>query len=295
MRNCFVPGCDAHCKRTNTIQRKMFLAPTKLFEEWANVLPNKRSFKQHDRVCERHFKESDIIQFWEVNINGKVHLTPRDKPKLREDAIPTKNLPSKEDFQLLSSPKLINDESLKKRSENIEILSKTIIRSKKRLASKKTDEPIKTKIIKLIETDEEIDIVANIIPKVTTLPCLTETEKRETFSDVKSELAVEVVDTETCMEKIEMFENLFEEAFDVTLPSLLWGIHRDPDRKFIAFSEFNVTSMSMSKLFHITDTCQYKTFIGNQLKSSKTLSHELLTADHLSTLLDELEKEPLLS
>lgn len=293
MRNCFVPGCDAYCKRNNTVQRKMFLAPTKLFNEWANVLVNKRNFKQHDRVCERHFEEADIIQFWEANINGKVHLTPRDKPKLREDAIPSKNLPKREDFVPISdSPKNVpKNDLLKKRSEKIEILSNKIIASNKRAARKKIAEPVKTKRTKLTEKEETLETCLENVPEAETKLDNDKTSTAEVAG--REEVVDREMKTETSEEKLAMFESLYEEAFDVTLPNLLWGIHRDPDRKFIAFSEFNQSTMSMSKLFHITDTCQYKILINNQLKSSKTLPHELLTADHLSSLLDELEKDPL--
>lgn len=55
----------------------MFLPPAKLFDAWSKVLPNKRPLKAHDRVCERHFEDGDIIQFWESTINGQIHQTPR--------------------------------------------------------------------------------------------------------------------------------------------------------------------------------------------------------------------------
>lgn len=92
-------------------------------------------------------------------------------------------------------------------------------------------------------------------------------------------------------EMVTAFENLYDEAFDVTLPSLLWGIHRDPKRKFIAFSEFNHLAMSCMKILHIADTFHYKTLINNKLKESKILQLEHLTADYVSAILDELEKE----
>lgn len=277
MRNCFVPGCDALCKKEKSVQRKMFLPPSKLFNQWADRLPKKRTFKAHDRVCERHFQENDIIQFWEANINGQMHLTPRDKPKLRENAVPCLNLPSKDDF-----PATPEEEMLKKRNQKIEILSQKIVAPAKRKLREKTEEVI-TKKSKKEERKLGIDI--NEMKVLVLADGETITTDENIASDVEPEQKIE-----NQAEKLAMFENLYEEAFDVTLPSLLWGIHRDPDKKFVAYSEFDQLTMSFSKLLHFTDTCLYKSFINNKLISSKTLPHEQMTPDHVSALLDDLDK-----
>lgn len=88
-----------------------------------------------------------------------------------------------------------------------------------------------------------------------------------------------------------MFETLYDEAFDVTLPSLLWGIHRDPDRKFLAFSKFNPATMMISKLVHISNNFHCTTQINSVPKSSNVLKLEQLAVEHVSTILDELDKE----
>ena len=133
MRNCFVLGCDALSKKQNKVQRKMFLPPKHLVSSWAEVLPNKkRPFKESDRVCELHFDESDIIDFWTSKINGQVHITPRDKPKLKANAIPSRNLPTSDGAPL--KPKVINpaEKMLNKRNEKIKILSEKILFPAKR-------------------------------------------------------------------------------------------------------------------------------------------------------------------
>lgn len=283
MRNCFVLGCDAYCKKMNCVQRKMFLAPKKLLSQWAAVLPNKkRQFKEHDRVCERHFDEADIVQFWESTINGQVHLTPRDKPKLRENAVPCKNLPTADEIPLKPE-----EEMLKKRKEKVQILSQKIFSSPAKRKLKKDEADMKPSKMKKAEKSPAV---------VISTPALENTKEevtdmRKVIEAAEIEFALEVT-----AEHQEVFDNLYDEAFDVTLPSLLWGIHRDPDRKFIAFSEFNQKTMSNCKLLHITDTLRCSTFISNQLKSSQMLqTEEQVTCDYVSSLLEELDKEPLTS
>ena len=284
MRNCFVPGCDAFCKKNNLVQRKMFLPPVKLLDKWAELIPNKRLFKKHDRVCERHFNEGDIIEHWEVNINGQIHLTQRDKPKLRENAVPCNNLPDK----------VVKEEDvLKQQSDTIHIISPTKKRSldeKEKAPVKRLSKKQKTKVLfgrKVIA--EKVKEAAVEDDKAN--------EPQQSFIVIEPEPETEMfsviaeVTQEDLQEKLDTFDCIYDEAFDVTLPSLLWGIHRDPDRKFIVFSEFNQSLMSISKLLHINDTCHCKTFIKSKLKSSTNVHHEKLTTDFVSTLLDELDKD----
>jgi THAP domain len=271
MRNCFVPGCDSYCKKNNCVQRKMFLPPAARINDWKEVLHNKRVLKTHDRVCERHFDEKDIIQYWQANINGQIHLTPRDKPKLRENAIPTLNLPSKEQFE--------SKDGLKRRSMTAKDLSNRLIAPLKRKIKEESEDD--TKKAKILEPGEELDVAI-------TRPTISETDQKikvSTLIKIKTE-----TENKFHKAKLAMFENLYDEAFDVTLPSLLWGIHRDPERKFLAFSEFSHLTRSISKLIQISDNFNCETFVKGKLKSSRTLKVEQLTADHISEILDELDK-----
>lgn len=281
MRNCFVPGCDAWCKKNSIQQRKMFLPPVKLLEKWASLLPNKRSFKKHDRVCQRHFNEDDIIQFWEVNINGKTHLTPRDKPKLRENAVPCKNIPNINE---------VDSEVPTKKTAKVQILSQKIIAPAKR-KSEKIEESLPPK--KPMKEHKAVFLVEKVITEQSTMAHKEESDQtvQKSQEDFGRAVILEEAElTENLQEKIDAFESIYDEAFDVTLPSLLWGIHRDPERKFVVFSEFNQSTMSMSKLLHISETCQCKTFINNVLKSSIHLQYEKVTTDFVSDLLEELDK-----
>lgn len=244
----------------------MFLPPAARINDWKEVLHNKRVLKTHDRVCERHFEEKDIIQYWQANINGQIHLTPRDKPKLRENAIPTLNLPSREQFE----PK----NELKRRNARVEVLTNRLIAPlKSQIEVECEDKTSGTKRQKLRE-EQPIVIAAQ-----------TDLMLQAAIADPKP-----AVEDKNHKAKLALFQNLYDEAFDVTLPSLLWGIHRCPERKFLAFSEFSQLTKSISKLIQISDDFICETFVKGKLKSSLTLQVEQLTADHISVILDELDK-----
>ncbi|CRL04171.1 CLUMA_CG017279, isoform A [Clunio marinus] len=281
MRNCFVPGCDAYCKKNQITQRKMFLAPAKLLSKWKEILPKKREFKQHDRVCERHFEDTDIIQFWESKINGQIHFTPRDKPKLRSDAIPCKNFPINE--ELISE---IVEIPTKQKKQKVTIHSQ-VVKSKRKVKDSSEDIQITKKIKN--ETEEKFQEVEDI--SVLT-DCVIDDENKALEDSVVIKVTI---DPKKWKAMVEAFENLYDEAFDVTLPSLLWGIHRDPERSFIAFSEFNPSLMQSSKTLYIDNNFNCSTYISNKKTSEKALDLEHLTSDHITTMLDEIDKQTLIS
>ncbi|XP_072141043.1 uncharacterized protein [Dermacentor andersoni] len=90
-RTCFVPLCKSGY-RSNTERVSLFTAPSdvKRLAEWARMI------KRTDRrltptavVCEKHFESSLIERAFSVTVNGVVHEIPRDKPRLKPDAVPT--------------------------------------------------------------------------------------------------------------------------------------------------------------------------------------------------------------
>lgn len=62
-------------------------------QAWKVKLFYKRGFRESDRICERHFDQSQIITHWDYMINGKLCKLERDKPKLESQAVPYLNLP----------------------------------------------------------------------------------------------------------------------------------------------------------------------------------------------------------
>ena len=201
-------------------------------------------------------------------------LTQRSKPRLRDNAIPCKNL-KKDECGFGEDQK----------AGKIEILSHKIITPAKRKVREKV-EPAKSP--KRIKKQESIKILIEQELEAPPQQVVEETINTDEHHDKPIEPQVSTEDDE---KKREMFDNLYDEAFDVTMPSLLWGIHRDPERKFIAFSEFNQETLSASKIVLISDTLNYKTVIKSQLASSKVLKAEDVTTENFSTILDELEKE----
>lgn len=93
-----------------------FIRSKENFEQWKNVLFNKREFRETDRVCERHFDGNQILTHWEHIINGEVHQIEREKPKIKADAIPYLNLPNTEDAVL---PQKRSHKEPKKRKQNL--------------------------------------------------------------------------------------------------------------------------------------------------------------------------------
>lgn len=89
-------------------------------------------------------------------------------------------------------------------------------------------------------------------------------------------------------EKLASFECICDDIFEVVLPSTLWGIHRDPDNKFIAFSMFDVSTMSNSKLLYVSDKFEVKIVILNTIISEQNLNE--ISIEILSNLLNDLEE-----
>lgn len=224
-------------------------------------------------MCELHFEKEDIIENWETKINGIIHLTPRNKPKLRENAVPCRNLDK--------------DETIKKHTEKIEILSHKIIAPVKRKATEKVQAVANRKKTKT----QQVALTCGSSVQSEEESRFTVVEENNELTDNDKLKTQQENEEEDHEKKSTLFENLYDEAFDVTLPSLLWGIHRDPERKFLAFSEFSPSTMSASKLLHISDDYQCKTFINNQLKSSQFLNLKQLVTEYVSTVLEELDKE----
>lgn len=90
--------------------------------------------------------------------------------------------------------------------------------------------------------------------------------------------------------RVNAFENLYDEAFDVTFPNTLWGLHRDPDRKFLVFSTFNSNSMKFDKFLHIDDGLLCRVVKGSTEEKIR-LEVKKCTTEGLSEWLDRIDKE----
>lgn len=226
-----------------------------MFEKWKEKLANKREFKKNDRVCERHFESNQIIEYWENKINGIVHKTKREKPKLAQTAIPTLNIPNWEEF---------NSPSLQKRQfDKVKILHAQII---KRVAP----DDVKKVPIKRLKTDNN-EIILN------TQQAVPKTPPKSTNPDPVDE------------ENLELFENLYDEVHDVTLPNTLYGINRCPDRQFIVFNQFNFKSMDFRKYLFIESSLNCKVYINGNVEMTK-LAKDNCNTEFISEWLDKIDK-----
>lgn len=106
----------------------------------------------------------------------------------------------------------------------------------------------------------------------------------ERIEDVESldELPYECVDAA-------LFDGIYEDIYEVTLPNTLWGIHRDPNRMFIVFSYFDGTTCSTSKLVHVDSAMNIQIFIrGKSVR--KWLSGSNLSIEYLTNLVNEVDE-----
>lgn len=114
-----------------------------------------------------------------------------------------------------------------------------------------------------------------------------------TLLDPKNETSnpTEKIEVESEEENSDKFESIYEDIFEVMLPSTLWGIHRDPERKFIAFSEFDKSSMVTKKLFYLDHKSNYNLIVGNVCITAGYINR--LSLDFIEKMLNDFSEEKL--
>ncbi|XP_037936378.1 uncharacterized protein LOC119670261 [Teleopsis dalmanni] len=126
MRTCFVPGCDKKCKQ---MKRTMFKVPKEkqLFEKWIHSLPKVKPLTEADRVCSLHFHTDDVQNTFYHIIEGKTLHIPRERPRLKLNAVPTLNIPSENELEkfkyaprkhLKNTKNFVNDKSFTSNKSN---------------------------------------------------------------------------------------------------------------------------------------------------------------------------------
>lgn len=253
MRNCFIPKCDA--KNKSNPSRTMFNVPTKdplLFRQWEEILPKHRQLKKFDRICVNHFREEDIVRYWEHRINGQIELIPRDKPALRPNAVPFYN---REYIQLENVASGSSLKKYRRRTPGKANEADTINSPQTNDSTEKRETGVvETMIHKIDETIEGCRVEHNIIIEVLAHPD---------------------------------FETLYDEVYEVELPSTLWGIHRDLDKTFIAFTEFNKDSMNIRKYLYVDQCLQYRMAVGQRIMKTGMLA--TASTEAISGLLAQLD------
>lgn len=250
-----------------------------------------RPFKIHDRVCERHFHEEDIKSFWEINIKGEIHRTSRDRPRLNEKAIPTLNLeggdvkkkniksPIKNGGASELAVGTTKRKSRKRKAEDnkdVLVIDKSNIKLKTEEQFEKTEKNVGTSQ----QTSEEDGLITPI-----------EIESPNDSNEIGSPEIIKIITEEDKNEMIENLDILWDEAFDTTLPSQLWGIQRCPERTFIVFSQFNKSKMKSSKLLYVDNEFQYKLFVDDKEMLVKLLEKHEINTEFFSNLLSDFDED----
>lgn len=92
-------------------------------------------------------------------------------------------------------------------------------------------------------------------------------------------------------EKRQIFDAVYDDIYEVVLPNTLWGIHRDPEeRRYIAFTLFDVNDMKCSIAVKITVNFNLKIIVNGDQHTDTTLDE--LSVDTLTKLLNQLNESP---
>ncbi|CAO1412697.1 unnamed protein product [Diamesa hyperborea] len=304
VRNCFLPGCDRICRSSPLLQRRRMFMPKngQQFDDWKKMLEEygNRPFKTHDRVCARHFKEEDIDLYWETMIKGEIHKTPRDKAKLKDGAMPTENLIGQEKkkkterrplpTEVKETKNLVPEniveviKTRKRKTEPVEINEFVIEKTNViRKYSKVLDNGDKFEITELtVGSRMQMSDQDNLITPIE--------EPIDSPNGIDSPGSIKIITEEDKNEMMENLNILWDEAFDITLPSQLWGIQRCPERTFIVFSEFNKSKMKSSKLLYVDNEFQYKIFIDDKEMLVKSLEKHEINTEFFSNLLNDFDE-----
>lgn len=214
--------------------------------------------KATDRICCRHFKDEDIDRYWIHTINGVEEKLERERPVLKKNTVPSKNLSL--EYEKLKKSKKESD-SAKHHKKELEVVK--AIKRGNNICS-----------ISLIESeDHDVEV---LVP--TNEENITEHDTKTTCSD------------QNVLKQKEAFETLYDEIFDVTLPSPLWGIHRGyPDGTFVVFSKISFDKISLDRAVRINDNWEYTIQINGVLVGGDTLLKNL-DPETIAELLDRVDQ-----
>lgn len=264
-----------------------FQNPT-MFEKWKRVLAGTREFRAADRICQHHFDPKDIDTHWEHLIKGEVHSIERIKPRLQPYAVPSLLLESlktaapRKPRALKGDPKMMKKST--KHDDPLEVIELDVDSSTPALRKL---QPIKRKR-KLEPKDDLYPVSLELHIEA------TEGNDDQELSNEPSELPAIHSETnesdddeETAAKKRSIFNTLYEDVFEVELPCTRYGIHRDPERTYIAFSLFDPVTMNTAKALHFDERLRTR-IVRNGVVVSRD-RHKDLTVDTLSEMLADLD------
>lgn len=260
-------------------------------------MPKKRELKKFDRICERHFKENDISTTWEHIINGELHKIDRDKPKLNPKAVPSYNLPD---------PSLTNEEEkprkTRKRTKTQQQHNNENHAKKQKVNTNDIDaETWNEFYLDENETEEKID---KLVSGIENPLKISESEHSDNNADSihtilsdndntsdqpKNNVKLKQNTNDEGNEiENEEFDSLYDDIFEIELPNTLWGLHRDPNRKFIVFSFYDASKMKTTKSLYIDHKFVAKSIFGSNIIQAKILDR--YDVDVISKLINNLHE-----
>lgn len=255
-------------------------------DAWKQILTGNRELKPCHRVCERHFDRTDISTHWYFNINGSLHLMERGKPRLTNDAVPRFFLESLKTAKALKPLKKVRI-NFKRKPEpktpeevavSLELQIDAVDTQTTELPEEVTED--------LSEDDETM----NQEPESALLSCESiadsadDGDARDAPGDSKIDRSD---DDKTLAKKQSIFNSLYDDVFEVELPCTRYGVHRDPERTFIAFSLFDPSSWSAIRVLHI-DNRLFTRIVHKGVVTSE-VAHEDLTVDTVSEMLNQMD------
>lgn len=90
-------------------------------------------------------------------------------------------------------------------------------------------------------------------------------------------------------EKWQSFDLVYDDVYEIVLPSTLWGIHRDPiNRQYIAFTKFDVNKMTCTKVLNINNEFEMKVLVDGVQKKASSL--DVINVDVITSLLNQLDE-----
>lgn len=106
--------------------------------------------------------------------------------------------------------------------------------------------------------------------------------------DLETENLVDPLKKLSVEEREQIFDSIYDDVYEIVLPTTLWGIHRDSDRKYITFTKFDIDKMACSKILHVNNEFEIKISIDGVLK--KTTDMKIISVQVLTDLLNELDE-----
>lgn len=237
-----------------------------IFEEWKLRLFNRRQFRINDRICERHFTNDQILTHWDHVIDGKLVQLEREKPRLKDNAIPQLNLEVRHAHtKRARAPK-------KPTVVNIDMRISVDEANAASYPMELSNDGDLGNHLEMPSSDEEV-LDLNI-GKLNASGNGTREENDES-SEAES--------------KRKIFETIYDDIYEVVLPNTLWGIHRDPDQKFIAFTQFDSVKMNCIRALYVSNEFEIRATIGGADVLNETV--EVLSLQFLSKALSELDEQ----